>query len=209
MNVQKHKIYQYNFPVLDSTKTPKLPDTFFTLKTCIPLKLNYIKNKFDNKFINYSTILDSGSYCNFISKDLVSKLNLQTHKAINSIEIKGISGSTFIKEIVVLKFQLRISINNKFYIATFKDGFLVTDKIPTDILLGNKFMNKYEIHFNYKNKFIFSNLNFNLFKKKSLSITNLNNKINFSNFNYYKNFSKNFSKKFINKIQNFYIFQIN
>jgi len=83
-----------------------------------------------------------------------------------------------------LKFQLRISIDNKFYIATFKDGFLFTDKIPTDILLGNKFMNKYEVHFNYKNKFIFSNLNFNSFKKKSVSITNLNNKINFSNFNY-------------------------
>ena len=206
MNVQNHKTYHYNFPVLDSTKIPKLPNTFFTLKTFIPLKLNNIKNNFNNKFTKYSTILDSGSYCNFISKDLVSKLNLQKHKAINSIEIKGISGSAFIKEIVVLKFQLRISINNKFYIATFKDGFLVTDKIPTDILLGNKFMNKYEIQFNYKNKFIFSNLNFNSFKKKSVSITNLNNKINFSNFNYYKNFPKIFSKNFFNKKPKFLYF---
>ena len=46
MNVQKHKTYHYNFPVLDSTKIPKLPNTFFTLKTFIPLKLNNIKNNF-------------------------------------------------------------------------------------------------------------------------------------------------------------------
>ena len=73
----------------------------------------------------------------------------------------------------------------------FKEKFLVTDKIPIDIIIGNTFIRKYELHYNYKYNFIYTNMDYNQFCK-------LNFSKNFSNSKKYKNFknklknSKNF-----------------
>jgi len=57
-------------------------------------------------------MLDCVVYCNFISTNLISRLNLVPQKLNNKIHIKGISGDTdSINEFVSLNFQLKIKIN--------------------------------------------------------------------------------------------------
>ena len=64
--------------------------------------------------------------------------------------IKGISGKTNpIDQYINLKFQLKILVNNKLHLFTFNDNFLITKNIPIDLLFGNEFMRKYQIHYNY------------------------------------------------------------
>jgi len=100
-------------------------------------------------------MLDCGSYCNFISTNLISRLNLVPQKLNNKIHINGISGDTdSINEFVLLNFQLKIKINNKFHLIKFKEKFLVSKHIPVDLLLGNQFMKNYKIHFSYDNHYI-------------------------------------------------------
>ena len=210
MNVHNQKILSYNFPInLDSNPIREIPETFYKFNCKIPLKLNdlndnNLKNQFNKQ---YESILDSGSYCNFISTKLVKNLNLKPQKTTRIIQINGISGATKINEYVNLYFQAKISINKSIYLVTFKEKFLITDKIPTYLLLGNKFMKNYSLHYNYNDKIIFTDLNFNQFKKKFLSIKNykkfnknfIYSKLYSPNFNKYKNFNKNNYRKFNNK----------
>lgn len=209
--VHKIKHLHYNFPIHDSitnSNKSKLPDTFFNSTFSIPKKLNNListknlSNKNDNTF---TLFFDSGSYCNFISKNLVDKLKLKIHNTIKSIKIHGISGSTLINKFTFLHFQFKVCINNKPYIVTFKEKFLITSKIPTDILLGNKFLFKFQLHFNYKNNFIYSSLNLNKFKNKISSPNCLQPyKINYSNkFNENKNSSAFSSTNYASKNNNF------
>ena len=161
MKFKSNKIIHYNFPTIDSNQQKKLPNTFFIFKNIIPLKSNNIKiNNLNNNKIICESMFDTGSYCNFISSSLVKKLKLNCSNTINNITIKGISGSTIINKFINLNFQFLLFIKNKFYLVNFKEKFLVTDKIPTDLLIGNKFMNKYELHYNYKNKSIYTNFNY-------------------------------------------------
>ena len=116
-------------------------------------------------------MLDCGSFCNFISSNLVKKLNLKSQKLKNKIIIKGISGSTnSINDFVNLKFQLKILLNNKFYFIKFKENFLITNNIPIDLLFGNNFMKKYKIHYNYNKNLLYSNLNYTKFINKNSKI---------------------------------------
>ena len=200
MNVHNQKYLSYNFPIkLDSSPTRKIPESFYKFYSKIPIKLNNLNyDHKDQNTLEYESILDSGSYCNFISKELINKLNLRTQTTNNIIQIKGISGTTKINEYIKLYFQTKISINNSIYLITFKEKFLVTDQIPTALLLGNKFMEKYKLHYNYNNKIIFTDSNFNHFKKKFLLSKNykkfhkefIYKKLNSPNFNNYKNLNK-------------------
>ena len=107
-------------------------------------------------------MLDCGSYCNFISNDLVSKLNIKPKNTKTSIKIRGISGiTTTIKKFISLNFQLKLLINKKFHYIDFKEKFLITNAIPTDLLFGNLFMSKYKIHYSYDNNYLYSTLKFN------------------------------------------------
>ena len=176
------------------------------LKCSIPSTTNNSNND------EYEALLDTGSYCNFISIDLVKKLNLTTNQTINPIQIIGISGPTIINKYVHLKFQSNLYINKSLNTINFNEKLLVTNKIPVDILLGIQFMKKYQLHFDYNNNAISTDLNFNFFKKNFLLSNNTKSKIfksnklkNFSpsNFNY-KKFNTgqnnlNFSNNFINK----------
>ena len=111
------------------------------------------------------TILDCGSFSNFISSNLVSKLKLKTNKLQTSILVKGISGDTdSINESVTLKFQLKLFIKNQYYFIRFKQNFLVTDHIHVDLLLGSQFMRKFHIHYNYSKNYVYSTLGLNHFK---------------------------------------------
>ena len=87
----KNKIIHYNFPTFDSKNHYQLPPSFFNFKIFIPQKINNIQinNKNFNKIV-CNSILDSGSICNFISKNLVDKLKLRTYKTVNKIKIHGI-----------------------------------------------------------------------------------------------------------------------
>jgi len=147
-NSNHNKIIHYNFPSFDSKN--QLPNSFFNLKISISLNKNNIKIKNCTYHkIDAFSILDSGSICNFISKNLIQKLNLVPKNTKNSITIKGISGTIIINEFIELFFQFYIKIQNKFYLISFKEKFLIIDNIPIDILLGNTFMKKYELHYNY------------------------------------------------------------
>ena len=156
-----------------STLNDPLPSTFFTFKSFIP---TLDKN---NKVIKtqVKSILDCGSYCNFISKNLVSKLKLNPQKLQTPVHVKGISGDTDpINECVPLKFHLKLSINNKFYFIRFKQNFLVTDHVPTDLLLGNQFMHKFHIHYNYEKNYIYSTISLNHFKNNIIKSFTRNTK---------------------------------
>ena len=193
--VHNIKHIYYNFPIYDSftnSNKTNLPDTFFISKFNIPTKLNNLSNTINstNKK-EYILFFDSGSYCNFISKNLVDKLKIKTRNTINSIKIHGISGSTLIKEFAFLYFQFKVYINNKPYLVIFKEKFLVTSKIPTELLIGNKFLCKYHLHHDYDKNFIYSSLNYYKFKNL-LPIPNClhsccNDGQKFLNSNKYKN----------------------
>ena len=180
-NSNQNKIIHYNFPTFDSKKQHQLPKSFFNFNIYIPLKINNIKINNSNNKIICNSILDSGSICNFISKNFVNQFNLKTKHTKNSIIVKGISGTTIINEFIELKFQFFVKIQYKFYLLSFKEKFLVTDKIPIDILIGNTFIRKFELHYNYQNNFIYTNMDYNHFCKLMFSK-------NFSNSKKYKNF---------------------
>ena len=112
-----------------------------------------------------NSILDCGSYCNFISKYLINKLNLPIYETKNYLKINGISGTTIIKNFTKLKFQIYILIKESQFKFTFYEKFLVTDKIPSDLLFSNRFMRKYNIHFNYDSNSLYSDNNYNKFIK--------------------------------------------
>eukprot|EP00833_Pecoramyces_ruminatium_P012029 jgi/Orpsp1_1/1186061/evm.model.c7180000096696.1 len=100
---------------------------------------------------NSLKIKDSGSYCNFITEKLVQNLNLKRQKLKNKILVKGISGTTTqIDQYVCLHFQLKIFKNNKSYFKNFKEKFLITNCIPTELLFEkNKNNSKVYDDFNY------------------------------------------------------------
>jgi len=158
-------------------------------------------------------MLDSGSFCNFITEKLVNKLKLNVQKTKNKILVKGISGrTTKLGQFVLLNFQIKFFKNNKFYFQDFKEKFLISNCIPTDLLFGNQFIRKFKIHHNYKNNTLYYYLNYNsLNNNKNKYIKNkgnnfylnslkrkiFNNKFfkrKIKNKFYYKNFSKNRSK---------------
>lgn len=207
MNVHNNSSIPYNFPTFDSISNKKLPNTFCFLKVYIPLKQNniHIKNSKIQKLICES-ILDSGSYCNFISSNLVNQFKLQQHKIKNKITINGISGSIKLDSFVYLNFQFKIYVNRIPFMINYKEKFLVTDQIPTDLLFSNRFMRKFDIHFNYKYNFIYSNFTINKIKKsiKNISVIKINNKYiakNSSNLLATKNFI-NFYKSKLNNSNN-------
>ena len=107
MNVQNHKFILYNFPTKSDSKNYNinLSPTFINLKCFISNKTNYSKQ---SKYNEYNAILDSGSYCNFISTNLINHLKLDTHQTLHPVQIKGISGSTIINQYVYLKFNSKI-----------------------------------------------------------------------------------------------------
>ena len=222
--VHNTKHINYNFPIYDSStnsnKIIKLPNTFFVSKFIIPTKLNNLsntKNLIDKN--EYNLFLDSGSYCNFISKNLVDKLKLKTYKTVNKIKIHGINGSTMINEYSFLHFKLIIFINNNPYLVTFKEKFLITTNLPNDLLLGNQFLHKYQLHFNYENNIIYSSLNYFKFKKlfsspnclhscKNFGCSNIQNFIkyyftNHKNFKHRNNLTLNSSSIYASKNNNF------
>eukprot|EP00833_Pecoramyces_ruminatium_P015483 jgi/Orpsp1_1/1189515/evm.model.d7180000072564.1 len=149
---------------------------------------NYNENKNLNK-LNYecNSILDCGSYCNFISKNLVDKLKLPKYQIKNYLKINGISGTTIIKNFTKLKFQFNILIKESQFKFTFYEKFLVTDKIPSDLLFSNRFMRKYDIHFNYNNDQLYTYNSYykfiKLLQKYSYFKKHFSNKLNFSFFN--------------------------
>ena len=171
MKSKSPKIINYSFPTFKSIVTTKLPNSFFLFKAFIPRENSNVKNS----KLQCDAMLDCGSLCNFISPNLVKKLKLKTHKALNEIIIKGISGTTnSINEFVNLKFQLKIFLKNKFYFITFKEKFLITNNIPLDLLFGNVFMKKYKIHYNYRHNILYSNQGYTKFNNKNLKIYNYN-----------------------------------
>ena len=105
-----NKIIHYNFPTFDSKNQSILPKTFFNFKIYIPSKINNIKINNSNNKIICNSILDSGSICNFISKNFVNQYNLKTKNTKNSIIIKGISGTTIINKFVELNFNKRLRV---------------------------------------------------------------------------------------------------
>jgi len=127
-------------------------------------------------------MLDCGSYCNFMSYDLLHKLNLNPRKIKNVITVQGISGiDSDINEFAQLKFQLKLLINNQFHFINFKEKFLLTNNIPKDLLFGNIFMNKYELHYSYTKRCMYSSLKYD-FKKKKFNIKNEFKNINLEYF---------------------------
>ncbi len=148
-------------------------------------------------------MLDCGSYCNFISNKLVDKLNLKIQTTKTQIKIKGISGiTTTLNQYVKLNFILKLLINNKFYFIKFSEKFLVTNAIPTDLLLGNLFMTKYKIHYSYEKNYLYTSFNNkNLKSKFSLDKINHynNNNNNNNNFRLLDNYNNNDN----NNINNF------
>ncbi|ORX86085.1 hypothetical protein BCR32DRAFT_275765 [Anaeromyces robustus] len=61
---------------------------------------------------------------------------------------------------------------------------LVSDHLPVDLLLGNKFIEKYKIHYNYRNKYVYSTLGLNHFKNELIKTFSNNNNNKSSHFNY-------------------------
>jgi len=167
-------------------------------------------------------MLDSGSFCNFITENLVQKLNLKIYNLKNKISVKGISGSTTkIDQYVWLKFQIKIQKNKKFYFKNYNEKFLITNCIPTDLLFGNQFMRKFKIHYNYDKNILYSYLNYyfsnknnknpNKYCKNNLYLQSMKNKIlknyllfnkSIKKFNYKKFFNKN--HYFINKYKYYF-----
>ena len=123
----------YNFPTLDHN----LHISFFFFNSFVLIK--NIKNKIIKTQIK--SMLVCGSFCNFISSNLISKLNLKSQALKKKVLIKGISGDIdSILKFVPLKFQHKICINNKIYLIQRKLIFLVTDNIPMDrlsLITGN------------------------------------------------------------------------
>jgi len=66
---------------LDRVSNKKLPSTFLLFDTYIPAKNCHNKNNNNNKIIGDS-MFDSGSFCNFITENLVNKLDLKKYKLI-------------------------------------------------------------------------------------------------------------------------------
>ena len=59
-------------------------------------------------------MLDSGSFCNFITEKLVNNLKLNIQKTKNKILVKDISGRTIkFDQFVWLNFQIKFFKNNK------------------------------------------------------------------------------------------------
>ena len=89
------------------------------------------------------SMLDSGSFYNLITEKLVNKLklNIKKNKKINS-------QSTVYDQFVWLNFQIKFFKNNKFYFQDFKENFLISNCIPTDLLFGNQFIRKFKVHYN-------------------------------------------------------------
>ena len=216
MESQNSKIINYNFPNFDVISSGKLPTSFFIFTTYFPTKSKNKNdvNKNQNNKITCESMLDCGSLCNFINNKLIKKLNVTPKPLSNKIIIKGISGATTtINQYINLKFQLKLKLNNNFHFVYFEEKFLITDNIPIELLIGNKFMQKYKIHYNYNNNYLYSNLNYSYFlnKNKSFSKSILNQKIsknyfynkkvkkNFINKNLTKNFTKKFYKNSTNK----------
>ena len=109
-------------------------------------------------------MLDSGSFCNFITEKLVNNLKLNIQKTKNKILVKDISGRTIkFDQFVWLNFQIIFFKNNKFYFQDFKEKFLISNCIPTDLLFGNQFIRKFKVY--YKNNTLYSNLNYNSLNK--------------------------------------------
>ncbi len=141
-------------------------------------------------------MLDCGSFCNFISRKLVEKLNLKPQKLLNKILVKGISGITnSINEYVNLNFQLKILINKKFHFITFNEKFLITNNIPVDLLFGNVFMNKYKLHYNYDKNLLYSTMSCKKLFTKNSKIYNSKNFNKSKIQNLKNNFSKHKNKK--------------
>ena len=70
------------------------------------------------------SMLDSGSFCNFITEKLANKLKLNIQKTKNKILVKGISGrTTKLDQFVWLNFQIKIFKNNKFIFKILKKNF--------------------------------------------------------------------------------------
>jgi len=65
----------------------KLPSTFLLFDTYIPTTFsNNIKNiKNDNNKLKTESMLDSGSFCNFITEELVKTLNLKKYNLKSKI----------------------------------------------------------------------------------------------------------------------------
>eukprot|EP00833_Pecoramyces_ruminatium_P006824 jgi/Orpsp1_1/1180856/evm.model.c7180000074882.1 len=141
-------------------------------------------------------MLDSGSFCNFITEKLVKKLNLKKYYLKNKILVKGITGSTTqIDQYVWLTFQLKILKNKKFYFKNYKEKFLITNNIPTDLLFGNRFMRKYNIHYDYDNNTLFSFLNYYFFNKNTYNKKSYKNQI--SNNPYLKSLKNKVFKSYL------------
>ncbi len=153
-------------------------------------------------------------YVILLTLNLLKKLNLIPKPLVNKVLIKGISGSTTtVDHFIKLKFQLKLKINKNFHFINFIDKFLITDNIPIDILIGNQFMKKYKIHYNYDNNYLYSYLNYSNFinnnhlklHSESNSVSSDFQKNNFSNEKVKKSFinknlTKNLTKNSANKI---------
>ena len=142
----------YNFPTFDFIHKSKLPKSFFNFTILISIKQFNIKfNKnHNNKFLPFETMLDSGSACNFISNKIVEQFNINKINLPKPITLEGITGSAIIDKFVELEFQFQLKINNKLYFNTFKEKFLIINNIPTDFIIGNIFIRKYQLNFDYK-----------------------------------------------------------
>lgn len=180
----------YNFPTFDFIHKSKLPKSFFNFTILIPIKqfnIKFNKNN-NNKFLPFETMLDSGSACNFISNKIVEQFNINKINLPKPITLEGITGSAIIDKFVELEFQFQLKINNKLYFNIFKEKFLIINNIPTDFIIGNIFIRKYQLNFDYKNKQFFTSLNFINFAKTVIGNP--------------KNISKNISKNFLNNFSN-------
>jgi len=146
-------------------------------------------------------MLDSGSFCNFITEELVKTLKLKKYNLKSKILVKGISGDTTqIKNYVWLKFQIKINENKRVYFKNFREKFLISNCIPTKLLFGNQFMRKFNIHYDYDKNFLYSYLNSHFYNKINKN-TNKNPQY-YSRFNsVIKRFLKNYflKHKFIKK----------
>jgi len=151
-----------------------------------------------SSLIQCNSILDSGSFCNFISEEFASSLNIQPQICEHKIIVKGITGATTsINKYINLKFSINIIIENKVHLLQFNDNFLISNYNPIDLLFGNQFMKKYFIHYDYDKKILYSSKNLKFFKLNLLLNSLIKNPIkNFENFHdpaHLKNFknSKN------------------
>jgi len=86
---------------------------------------NNVKNiKNDNNKLKTESMLDSNSFCNFITEELVKTLNLKKYNLKSKILVKGIScDTTQIKNYVWLKFQIKINENKEFILKILEKNF--------------------------------------------------------------------------------------